>query len=56
MGDERGDIRAGDEKIKGEVRGMENGGGRKEEHTDKAEVWTDVSVYYSRRYGAFIKN
>lgn len=26
MGDERGDIRAGDEKIKGEVRGMENGG------------------------------
>lgn len=27
MGDERTDIRVGDEKIEGEVRGMENGGG-----------------------------
>lgn len=43
MGDERGDIRTGDEKIKGERGwGMEGGG-----HTDKVQVWTDVSVYYS---------
>lgn len=33
--------------IGGEVRGMETGDRRKEEHTDEAEVWTDVSVYYS---------
>lgn len=46
-GDERTDIRIGDEQIQGEVRGMKIGGRRRwEEHTDEA-VQTDVPLYYS---------
>lgn len=38
MADERTDIRIGDEKIEGEGEGTGEWRGRKEEHTDEAEV------------------
>lgn len=45
MGDERTDIRTGDEKIEREVRGMENeGGGRR---NIQMRLRFDVSVSYS---------
>lgn len=44
---EKVDIKNGNEKIEGRGEGNKEGTGSREEHTDEAEVWTDVSVYYS---------